>query len=202
MKKVLAIILSLVLAFILVTFAACISIDGVDQADANQSNQSNQSEQPQPSDKNEQSDNQQQTPSEKDDRQEYPEDNVGGDLFIPIDLSNFVTRAIFVNTLVAAIDFDKLDLDAKDVAEAINGFIDDVLLRYDVAVAFSAVDGFALRFTLSGQSLAAIIDDAFSDEQPSTKDALKGAFAEDSTFELIVRFDADGSFSSASLKSL
>lgn len=220
MKKILAIILSLVLAFTLVALVACVpfdtggEVDGkVDQtdgnanqavggavqsgggiqhdADVNQSSQSNQSAQPKPDDKNEQSNNQQ-LPSEKDDKQEYPENKVG-DFFVPVDLSNFITRMIFVNTLVATVDFEKLPyFEGKDALEVVNGFIDDVLLRYDVGVAISVTNGYAVKFTLDRQSILAILDDALTDEQESAKETVKESLAADSMLELIVRVDDEG----------
>ena len=88
-------------------------------------------------------------------------------------------------------------LDTEDVKEAIDEVIDEVILPFKISVAVSTKNGYAIRLTVSSESVLTILDTAFADlENKELVTSIKNAISSDTKFELTARVDANGAFAS------
>ena len=124
---------------------------------------------------------------------------------LKFDLSDLTSYGIstFETTTTEGVE-DFLELDTEEVKQFINDFIDDVLLQYKISISVSATNGYALRITVKQESILAILDEVFNDVPANYAElvsSLKNAIGSDTKFELTVRVDEEGAFSSIKTES-
>ena len=97
-------------------------------------------------------------------------------------------------------------LDLEEIKAYINSIIDNVLLQYKISVSVSAVNGYALKFTVTQQSILALLE-TVSDEFGSDSwvtyaaEVVKQSLGADTKLELVIRLDEEGAFGGMSLES-
>ena len=108
-------------------------------------------------------------------------------------------------TLSAAEGSDLVaDAEKAALKVAINNVIDTVIIPFKISVAVSTTNGYAVKLTVSQQSVLTVLDSALKDlakDNAALATSIKNAIGADTKIELVVKVDKEGAFSSFSVDS-
>ena len=87
-------------------------------------------------------------------------------------------------------------LDEEEVKETINEVIDEIILPFKISVSVATHNGYALRITVTKQSILTILDAMVGNGAPewltAAKETVEKSLSSDAKFELTVRVDKNG----------
>ena len=113
-----------------------------------------------------------------------------------------LTKLLGIATYATEESKGGLEPNPEDVKKVINTVIDEVLLQYKISVSVATKNGYALRLTATKQSVLAVLNEVLEGvKDPALVASIKSAIGNDTKFELTVRIDEEGAFSSLELAS-
>lgn len=106
------------------------------------------------------------------------------------------------SVLASEAEGNGLELDKEQVKAAINNVIDEYILPFKVSVSVANKNGYALKLTVTKDSVVAVLNTAFSGTQtPEWVELVKNSIDSGAKLELTVRVDSNGALSSVELES-